>query len=229
MSTNNVLGKWTDLNFTHPDLLPVPSTNVLLANNSTVHESVADKFIQTLQRQMQDVRAGPSTNPEDNLLRGVFTDAHASRVNGLVVDALSKGAKVVVGDPATAGKLSEGNVMQPLVLDGLSPDMRMYSVCFSFLNVSLSLSSNSSGSLEINSEEIFGPVMGIIRFSSDAEAVRIANKLEYGLSGAVHSRDLARATRIAKQLEINLVHINTFTLHDNAVRYFPSRATLLIT
>lgn len=60
--------------------------------------------------------------------------------------------------------------------------------------------------------------MGIIRFSSDAEAVRLTNQLEYGLSGAVHSRDLARATRMARQLEINLIHINSFTLHDNAVR-----------
>lgn len=76
--------------------------------------------------------------------------------------------------------------------------------------------------VEIYSEEIFGPVVGIMRFSSDAEAVRLVNKIEYGLSGAVHSRDIARATRIARQLEVGLVHINTFTLHDNAVRV-PSR------
>lgn len=70
----------------------------------------------------------------------------------------------------------------------------------------------------MGSEEIFGPAVGIIRFKTDDEAVSVSNALEYGLSGAVHSRDLARAQKVAKQLEINMVHINSFTVHDSQVR-----------
>jgi len=73
--------------------------------------------------------------------------------------------------------------------------------------------------IAMSSQEIFGPAVGITRFSTDAEAIRIVNKLEYGLSGAVHSRNVTRAAKVAQQLEINLVHINSFTLHDNAVRF----------
>jgi hypothetical protein len=73
--------------------------------------------------------------------------------------------------------------------------------------------------IAMSSDEIFGPAVGITRFSTDAEAIRIVNKLEYGLSGAVHSRDVTRAAKVAQQLEINLVHINSFTLHDNPVRF----------
>lgn len=73
--------------------------------------------------------------------------------------------------------------------------------------------------IDVSSQEIFGPVVGITRFSDDAEAISIANKLDHGLSGAVHSRDVTRAAKVARQLEINLVHINSFTLHDNSVRF----------
>ncbi|KAF8299299.1 ALDH-like protein [Clavulina sp. PMI_390] len=163
-------------------------------NNVLVHDAIADEFIKVVQKEMAKVQAGPSENPEDNLLRGVFTTSHASRMGDLVKDAVSKGAKVVVGDAAATSQLPAGsNVVQPVVLDGLTDEMN------------------------ISSEEIFGPLMGIIRFKTDAEAVQLANKLEYGLSGAVHGRDLLRATKVARQLEINLVHINTFTLHDNAM------------
>lgn len=58
--------------------------------------------------------------------------------------------------------------------------------------------------------------MGIARFSTDAEAIAMANKIEYGLSGAVHSRDVARASKVAEGLEVNLIHINSFTVHENA-------------
>lgn len=73
---------------------------------------------------MRNVRAGPSSNMEDNVLRGVFSDAHASHVSEMVNDAISKGAKVIVGDPITAGKSDGGNVLQPLILDGVVPSMR---------------------------------------------------------------------------------------------------------
>lgn len=129
MSTNNVLGRLFFLNLLS-DLFCARVLTVfvneslsLSQRHLTVHESVADKFIDILKRQMKDIRAGPSTNPEENLLRGVFSDAHASHVNALVADAVGKGAKVVVGDPNTAGKHTAGNVVQPVVLDGLSPHM----------------------------------------------------------------------------------------------------------
>lgn len=161
----------------------------------------------------------------------------------MVKDALDKGAKIVVG--SEPGEEKEGNVLQPVVLDGITKDMGEFlliirhrdprtrienprrvvrcSLCplpssarfsFSFLTPTNPLLP------AIHSEEIFGPALGIIHFSSDAEAISIANSLEYGLSGAVHSRDVERARNVAGELEINLVHVNSFTLHDSDVSPF---------
>ena len=82
--------------------------------------------MQAVQKEMLNVRAGSSANPEENRLRGVFTDAHASRVVDLVQDALQKGANVVVGDPDQAGKYEGGNIIQPFVLDHVTPEMGTY-------------------------------------------------------------------------------------------------------
>lgn len=125
MSTNNILGEEHFRALNNLPCLILDSTYIFFTpDHSIVHESVADKFIQALQREMQNVRAGPSANKEDNVLRGVFSDAHASRVSGMVSEAISKGAKVMIGDPAAAGKFRGGNILQPLILDGVNPSMR---------------------------------------------------------------------------------------------------------
>jgi acyl-CoA reductase-like NAD-dependent aldehyde dehydrogenase len=195
----------------------------VLNYNTSVHESVADRFVQGIQKEMLNVHAGSSANPGDNRLRGVFTDAHASHVVELVKDAIEKGAKVVVGDSNRAGEYGGGNIVQPIILDHIVPGMGalLFSVTRAYpfaWSLSDALASPLARPIDMASQEIFGPAVGITRFESDAEAICVANKLEYGLSGAVHSRDVARAAKLAKQLEINLVHINSFTMHDNAVR-----------
>jgi benzaldehyde dehydrogenase (NAD) len=64
-------------------------------------------------------------------------------------------------------------------------------------------------------EEIFGPVVAITSFASDAQAVALANDTEYGLSAGVHTRDLARGMAIAEQLNVGLVHVNDQTVNDD--------------
>lgn len=80
--------------------------------------------------------------------------------------------------------------MQPTVIDGVTKEMRLYS------------------------EESFGPLLSVIRVKSDAEAVRIANDTEYGLSAAVFSQDIARAMKVSQQIESGICHINGPTVHD---------------
>jgi acyl-CoA reductase-like NAD-dependent aldehyde dehydrogenase len=79
--------------------------------------------VQAIQKEMVNVRAGSSMDSEGNRLRGLFTDSHASRVVKLVNDAVEKGAKVVVGDPSQAGRYEGGNIVQPFVLDYITPEM----------------------------------------------------------------------------------------------------------
>jgi acyl-CoA reductase-like NAD-dependent aldehyde dehydrogenase len=110
----------------------------------------------------------------------------ADRVHELVDDAVAKGARL------HQAALAKGTLLSAAVLDRVTPAMRIYA------------------------EESFGPVTPIVRAESEAAAVRIANDTEYGLSSAVFSRDVARALRVAEQLETGMCHINGATVHDEA-------------
>ncbi len=97
-----------------------------------------------------------------------------------------EGATIVVGgaapdDPA----LADGAYLMPTIFDGVSNDMR------------------------IAAEEIFGPVVTVIPFDSEDEAVRLANATPYGLSGSIWSRDIGRALRTAKRVQAGVLSVNT--------------------
>jgi acyl-CoA reductase-like NAD-dependent aldehyde dehydrogenase len=108
----------------------------------------------------------------------------AKKMDDLIADAVSKGAKLVAG-----GK-REGSVVEATLLDGVNSSMRIYS------------------------EESFGPVKPIILVNGEEEAIRIANDTEYGLSGAVFSRDIRRALSVAARIESGICHINGPTVFD---------------
>lgn len=108
----------------------------------------------------------------------------------LMKDAVDKGAKLVYGDLDTAE--SAANRMRPIVVGGVKSDMDVYK------------------------QESFGPTVSLITFSTDEEALRVANDTEYGLSSAVFSKDLRHALRIAKKIETGAVHINRMSVHDEA-------------
>jgi benzaldehyde dehydrogenase (NAD) len=68
----------------------------------------------------------------------------------------------------------------------------------------------------IYSEESFGPVVCVVRVRDDEEAVSVANDTEYGLTSAVHSRDVSRALKVAQRLQAGMCHVNGPTVHDEA-------------
>ncbi len=108
-----------------------------------------------------------------------------ARLRGLVDDALAKGAVLVTGGE------NAGTLMQPTIIDHVAYGMRIYE------------------------EEIFGPVVGIVRVADADEAVTVANDTEYGLAAAVFGRDLVRARAVARRIEAGAVHINGTTVCDD--------------
>lgn len=109
-----------------------------------------------------------------------------ARCNALIDDALAHGAVLLAGGKANS------TLMPATVLDKVTPQMRIYH------------------------EESFGPVKAIVRVRDEAEAIRVANDSEFGLSSAVFSRDTARAWRVAQRLQSGICHINGPTVHDEA-------------
>ena len=104
----------------------------------------------------------------------------------LLDDALAKGAKCVAGGEGS------GVIMSACVVDHVTPEMKLYS------------------------EESFGPIVAVIRAKDEADAVRIANDTEFGLSAAVFSRDITRALMVAKRIQSGMCHINGPTVRDEA-------------
>ncbi len=123
---------------------------------------------------------------DDVALGTVISRKAAERIGALVADAVEKGATLALG-----GQI-EGAVMQPTVLDHVTSEMKLYS------------------------EESFGPVVAVIRASSEDEAVQLANDSPFGLSSAVFTGDAARGLRIAARIDSGMCHINGPTVHDEA-------------
>ncbi|PZN29960.1 MAG: salicylaldehyde dehydrogenase [Proteobacteria bacterium] len=150
-----------------------------------VHEAVADEFAARLVRRVAELPAGdPRQGPV--VLGSVVDRTTVERVQQLVEDAVSQGAKVLTGGTA------EGTVMQGIVVDHVTPAMRLFR------------------------EESFGPQVSITRVKSADEAVQLANDTEYGLSAAIFSRDIAKALELAKRIDSGICHINGPTVHDEA-------------
>ncbi|CAD6568982.1 MAG: hypothetical protein CYPHOPRED_003010 [Cyphobasidiales sp. Tagirdzhanova-0007] len=152
-----------------------------------VHESVAVEFTQML---ADHLSTRPATAQPDSPMgyRGLFTPTCAERVMALIADALEHGATIVAGQHS-----SEKNVVQPIILEGTKPGMRIFS------------------------EEIFGPAMTLNQFKTVEEAVQMANSSDYGLAASVYGSNEADCFAVAKQIEAGQVHINGATVQDSQV------------
>ncbi|GAB3103978.1 aldehyde dehydrogenase [Aestuariicella hydrocarbonica] len=130
----------------------------------------------------------PAGDPaEGNTPLGAVVDQKTvNHVNSLIDDALSKGATLAAGDKA------DSVIMPATVLDGVTEAMNIYR------------------------DESFGPVVAVIRVKDEAEAIRVANDSEFGLSSSVFTRDSARGLRVAGQIKAGMCHINGPTVHDEA-------------
>jgi acyl-CoA reductase-like NAD-dependent aldehyde dehydrogenase len=152
------------------------------ADRILVDRKIADAFIEKLAAKTATLRAARVDAP----LAGMIDPAAASRVDSMLADARERGATVI----QSGGR--EGNLLQPAIVDGVTPAMRVYQ------------------------EESFGPIVSVLRFDTDEEAIRLANDSEYGLSAAVFSRDIGRALGVARRIESGICHINGPTVHDEA-------------
>ncbi|MDH4188592.1 MAG: aldehyde dehydrogenase family protein [Betaproteobacteria bacterium] len=148
-----------------------------------VHESVYDEFLRRFIERAARLKVG---DPRDksNIIGPLINDKQAAKVKEQIDDAVARGAKVVLGGKVT------GRFVEPTILTGVTPDMKVYQ------------------------DETFGPVVPVIPFRNDAEAIAIANDTEYGLSSGVITRDEQRGLSIARRLETGMCHINCSSVND---------------
>jgi len=114
----------------------------------------------------------------------VVSDVQFNKIQGLIEKGIEEGAEVVVGGPGKPEGLNQGYFVKPTVFANVSNDMT------------------------IAREEIFGPVLCIIPYQDEDDAIKIANDTPYGLSGYVSSEDPERALNVARKIRSGNVHIN---------------------
>jgi acyl-CoA reductase-like NAD-dependent aldehyde dehydrogenase len=149
-----------------------------------VEASAKDELLERYAETASKLRVGM---PEDELTEvgPLISAAQRQTVEGYVARGIDEGARVVTGGERPGGDLSEGFFYQPTVLDGVTNDMT------------------------VAREEIFGPVVSVIPFRDEAEAIRIANDTPYGLAGSIWTRDGARQIRVARAVRTGVLGVNT--------------------
>ena len=156
------------------------------ANRMLIHAGVYDQFAQRLRDAVAEFRVGNGI--EENVSIGpLITVSAANEVLGMVDDAVSNGANIVIGGKRAANGEA---FVEPTVLTNVTPQMRVFR------------------------EEIFGPVAPLIKFETEAEAIRLANDTEFGLASYFYSRDIGRIWRVAEALEYGIVGINEGTISN---------------
>ena len=147
----------------------------------SAHERVVELFAEATRK----VKVGDPTD-EATEVGTLVSTKQRDRVKDYIEIGVGEGATIVVGgtepdDPA----LADGAYLMPTVFDGVDNDMR------------------------IAREEIFGPVVSIIPFDTEEEALRLANATQYGLSGSIWSRDIGKALRAAKAMQAGVISVNS--------------------
>ncbi|MDX6552996.1 MAG: hypothetical protein QOH74_1484, partial [Gaiellales bacterium] len=149
-----------------------------------VEESVKDRVLERYAATTAAIRVGMPEDPETQV-GPMISAGQRESVEGYIRSGVEEGATVVTGGERPVGELERGFFLRPTVLDGVTNDMR------------------------VAREEIFGPVVSVITFRDEAEAIRIANDTPYGLSGSLWTRDGARQLRVARALRTGVLGVNT--------------------
>lgn len=156
-----------------------------------VPNSRMDEVVAIAKAVAAKVKAG-APDAADTTMGPVVSKAQWSKIQDLIGKGVEEGANLVVGGTGRPEGLDKGYYVQPTIFSHVTPDMT------------------------IAREEIFGPVLSIIGYEDEADAIRIANDTRYGLSGYVSSADLDRARNVARQIRTGMVHLNGAPLDNDA-------------
>jgi len=149
-----------------------------------VQEGLFADFLDRFKQRAAKLKVGDPTEDKRNIIGPLINDRQSKRVKDQIEDAVEKGARIVLG-----GKV-EGRFVEPTILVDVTPEMKIYQ------------------------DETFGPVVAVIPFSTDEEAIAIANDTEYGLSSGVITKNEYRGLEIAQKLDTGMCHINCSSVND---------------
>lgn len=150
-----------------------------------IEESIKDAFVKRLAERANAMTIGNGLDNPD--IGPLITEKDMEKVLGYIHSGVEQGATLVCGgERYTEGECASGFFVRPTIFDDCTSDMR------------------------IVREEIFGPVVTVQTFKTEAEAIALANDTEYGLAGAVFTSDVTRAMRVIREIRAGITWINCY-------------------
>ncbi len=151
-----------------------------------IQKSIHRKFVDELVKRVPRIKLGHGLS-EGVLMGPLVSAAHRDKVESYIQIGIKEGAKLLCGGKRPAGKeFEKGNFLEPTIFDEVKPTMR------------------------IAREEIFGPVLSVIPFETEEEAIRIANDTDYGLAAGVFTTNLTRGHRVISKIPAGITWINNY-------------------
>jgi aldehyde dehydrogenase (NAD+) len=159
----------------------------MIANRIIVDGRVHDEFVERFLDRVQSLKVGDPSDPETHI-GPIINDSQLESIQDKLKRARDEGAEQVAGGPPGG---PAGLLLPPHVL----------------------LAGNDVATAR---EEVFGPVITVIRAEDEEDALRIANDTEYGLSSAVFTRDVGRGVRFALRVDAGMTHVNDSPVNDDS-------------
>jgi aldehyde dehydrogenase (NAD+) len=161
-------------------------------SRAVVVNDIADKFVERITKRAQSMRIGAGNDPQTEMGPSVDDNQFKTVLNYINIGREDGATLVCGGSRATGDGLDKGYFLQPTLFDHVKPDMR------------------------IAREEIFGPVLSVLRVKDFDEAMIVANDSEFGLSSSIFTNDASRIFRFADEIETGMTHINSPTTGGEA-------------
>ncbi|MFI5134412.1 MAG: aldehyde dehydrogenase family protein, partial [Chitinophagales bacterium] len=163
----------------------------LCGSRIIIEKSIFEKFKERFISETRKMKVGDPMEKDTNV-GAIVSKQHFDKINYHIQLAKEEGGKILSGGNVIKmkGRCENGWFIEPTIIEGLPWNCRT------------------------NQEEIFGPVVTLIPFETDEEAIQIANSTEYGLSASIWTQNLSRAHRVASQVQSGIIWINCWLLRD---------------
>jgi betaine-aldehyde dehydrogenase len=149
-----------------------------------VQDAIADEFVERLVQRARRLHVGTPMD-EASDVGALIHEGHAEKVLGYIDSATQEGARLLTGGRRMDGEHASGIFVEPTIFDGVQPHMRVFR------------------------DEIFGPVLSVVRFTDLEDAIALANDTTYGLANSVWTKNIDTALRMTRALRSGTVWVNT--------------------